>query len=94
MKGGGVHLRSTSKKRECPGGGPTLVPMLKSLQRGPKEGGGVVRTLKIQCQMALMKDGLWNIVSGVEEELPQADRPSDKHVKFVARRHWQPWYGQ
>ena len=41
-------------------------------------------TWKIQCQMALMKDGLWNIVSGVEEEPSQADR--DKHVEFVARR--------
>ena len=35
----GAHLRSTSKKGG-PGGGPTLGPMLKSLQRGPKKGGG------------------------------------------------------
>ena len=41
LKGGGVHLRFTSKKKEGPGGGPTLGPMLKSLQRGQKkwEGG-------------------------------------------------------
>ena len=36
--GGGVHLRSTSKKGG-PGGGPILGPMLKSLHRGPKGGG-------------------------------------------------------
>ena len=33
---GGVHLRSTSKKRGGgPRGGPTLGPMLKSLHRDP-----------------------------------------------------------
>ena len=38
-RGGGVHLRSTSKKGEGgPRGGPTLGPMLKSLHRGPKGG--------------------------------------------------------
>ena len=37
---GGVHLRSTSKKRGGgPRGGPALGPMLKSLHRGPKGGG-------------------------------------------------------
>ena len=36
--GGGVHLRSTSKKGGARGG-PTLGPMLKSLHRGPKGGG-------------------------------------------------------
>ena len=37
---GGVHLRSTSKKkRGGPGGGPTLDPMLKSLIVAPKKGG-------------------------------------------------------
>ena len=41
LKGGGVHLRSTSKKRGGggPRGGATLGPMLKSLHRGPKRGG-------------------------------------------------------
>ena len=36
-RGGGVHLRSTSKKGG-PGGGPIVGPMLKSLHRGPKSG--------------------------------------------------------
>ena len=38
---GGVHLRSTSQKRRgvgCPGGRPTLGPMLKSLYRGQNRG--------------------------------------------------------
>ena len=38
LKGGGVHLKSTSKKRGGgPGGGPILGPMLKSLHRGPNK---------------------------------------------------------
>ena len=41
QKGGGVHLRSTSKKKgRGPGGGPTLGPMLKSLHSGQKGGSG------------------------------------------------------
>ena len=42
LKRGGVHLRSTSKKKGGggPRGGPTLGPMLKSLHRGPRGGGG------------------------------------------------------
>ena len=39
LKKGGVHLRSTSKKRG-PGAGQILGTMLKSLHRGPKRGGG------------------------------------------------------
>ena len=41
-RGAGVHLiltlglQLTRKKRGGPGGGPTLGPMLKSLQRGPR----------------------------------------------------------
>ena len=38
MGGGGVRLRSTSKKRGSRRG-PTLGPMLESLQHGPKKGG-------------------------------------------------------
>ena len=43
--GGGVHYRSTSKKKRkggggCPGAGPILGAILKSLQRGPKRGSG------------------------------------------------------
>ena len=37
--GGGVQIRSTSKKGG-PDGGPILGPMLKSLHRGTKGGGG------------------------------------------------------
>ena len=36
---GGGHLRSTSKRKGGPRGGPTLGPMLKRLHRGPKWGG-------------------------------------------------------
>ena len=39
-RGGGVHLRSTSKKKGGRGGGPILGPMLKSLHSGPKRGWG------------------------------------------------------
>ena len=39
LKGGGVQIRSTSKKGG-PDGGPILGPMLKSLHRGTKGGGG------------------------------------------------------
>ena len=37
---GGAHLKSTSKIKGGPGGGPTLGPMLKRLHRGPKRGEG------------------------------------------------------
>ena len=40
-------------------------------------------TWKIQCQMALMKEGLWNIVSG-SESAPEAG--GDRHTRFMARR--------
>ena len=36
--GGGVQIRSTSKKGGRPDGGPILGPMLKSLHRGTKGG--------------------------------------------------------
>ena len=41
-------------------------------------------TWKIQCRMALTKDGLWGIVSGTEA--PPAEADADKFRKFVARR--------
>ena len=41
-------------------------------------------TWKVQCQMALMKEGLWKIVNG--EEAPPAADKADKYAKFVARR--------
>ncbi len=40
-------------------------------------------TWKIQCKMALMRDGLWGIVSKTEAE-PAPD--SESHAKFVTRR--------
>ena len=41
-------------------------------------------TWKVQCQMALMKDGLWSIVTGAEVEPDRED--ANKYVKFEARR--------
>ena len=41
-------------------------------------------TRKVQCRMALMKDGLWSIVS-VSERAPAAAE-ADKYAKFVGRR--------
>ena len=39
---------------------------------------------KVQCRMALMKDGLWSIVNGTET-IPE-EREADKHAKFMTRR--------
>ena len=41
-------------------------------------------TWKVQCRMALMKDGLWSIVSGSERS-PDASH-ADRYAKFAARR--------
>ena len=41
-------------------------------------------TWKVQCRMALIKDGLWNIVSGSEVAPDSAQ--ADRHAKFVPRR--------
>ena len=41
-------------------------------------------TWKVQCRMALMRDGVWGIVSKTEES-PSADEP-DVLAKFVARK--------
>ena len=41
-------------------------------------------TWKVKCQMALMKDGLWSIVTGSEVEPDRED--ANKYVKFEARR--------
>ena len=40
LKGGGSILGLQAKEGGGPRGGPTLGPMLKSLHRGPKGGGG------------------------------------------------------
>ena len=41
-------------------------------------------TWKVQCQMALKRDGLWNIVSG-SETAPDTSE-AERYSKFVARR--------
>ena len=38
----------------------------------------------IQCQMALVKDGLWNIVKGMETISAKAD--ADSRAKFLTRK--------
>ena len=41
-------------------------------------------TWKVQCRMALVKDGLWSIVNGTEAIPDEGD--ADARAKFVARR--------
>ena len=41
-------------------------------------------TWKVQCRMALMKEGLWGIVNGTET--PPDVSQADKYAKFMARR--------
>ena len=41
-------------------------------------------TWKIQCQMVLMRDGLWSIVNG--SETAPADNTTDRYSRFVTRR--------
>ena len=41
-------------------------------------------TWKVQCRMALVKDGLWNIVNGTE--VIPAVAEADQRAKFIARR--------
>ncbi|CAB4025499.1 Hypothetical predicted protein [Paramuricea clavata] len=41
-------------------------------------------TWKVQCRMALVKDGLWSIVSGTETA--PASTEAEKYAKFVSRR--------
>ena len=42
-------------------------------------------TWKVRCRMALMKDGLWNIMDG-SETCPDPTTEADKYTKFVRRR--------
>ena len=42
-------------------------------------------TWKLQCRMALMKDGLWGIVNGTESA-PNREADAERHAKFVSRR--------
>ena len=41
-------------------------------------------TWKIQCRMALMKDGLWGIIKGTEETPGEDNAEAQK--KYMARR--------
>ena len=41
-------------------------------------------TWKVQCRMALMKDGLWTIVD--DTEAPPPEHEADKYKKFIGRR--------
>ena len=41
-------------------------------------------TWKVQCKMALMKDGLWGLVSGTETE-PSEDN-AERYSKFIMKR--------
>ena len=42
-------------------------------------------TWKLQCRMALMKDGLWGIVSGTEAA-PDRERNAEGYAKYASRR--------
>ena len=42
-------------------------------------------TWKLQCKMALMKDGLWGIVNGTESA-PNREADAERHAKFASRR--------
>jgi len=46
--------------------------------------GSNYRTWKVQCKMALMKEGLWGIVEGTEVASDSTE--VDRHAKFVQRR--------
>jgi len=52
----------------------TIVPLI----------GSNYPTWKVQCRMALMKDGLWGIVN--ESKRHPEETQADKYAKFVARR--------
>ena len=41
-------------------------------------------TWKVQCRMALIRDGLWGIVAGTE--VPPPETNADKYAKYMARR--------
>ena len=42
-------------------------------------------TWKIQCRMALMKDGLWSFVDGTEIVPPQVE--AERYSKYVAKKN-------
>ena len=41
-------------------------------------------TWKLQCRMALTKDGVWGIGSG-NEAAPDPEREAEKHANFFSR---------
>ena len=41
-------------------------------------------TWKVQCRMALMKEGLWTIVDGTEAS--PSEHESDRYRKYIGRR--------
>lgn len=43
------------------------------------------RTWKVQCKMALMKEGLWGIVEGTETA-PDQETQAERYAKLVQRR--------
>ena len=49
----------------------------------PLKGSNYV-TWKVQCRMALMKEGLWGIVNGTETAPPEEE--ADKRAKFMTKR--------
>ena len=42
-------------------------------------------TWKVQCRMALVREGLWGIVAGTET-VPEEEAEADRRSKFLARR--------
>ena len=40
---------------------------------------------KVQCRMALIREGLWGIVAGTEEPPNERD-DADKYAKYMSRR--------
>lgn len=57
---------------------------LKSVAVVPLNGANYP-TWKIQCRMALMKEGLWGLVNGTEDS-PTRDAGAEKLAKFAARK--------
>ena len=60
-----------------------LMAEMKTLSIVPLNGKNYP-TWKVQCRMALMKDGLWGIVS--ETERDPGDGEAEAHSKFLSRR--------
>ena len=42
-------------------------------------------TWKLQCKMALVKEGLWGFISGTED-CPDQETEAEKHKKYLARK--------